>query len=110
MHSDNTLLANARAIAADWHFDAASVIYTLSPLSHNLGFGAMVSALYRGAEIVLSRLDRVNPWWVTCSGPGLRSSTACRPMPSTCCRNYGNPGPWLPENNGFPHFRRAGAR
>lgn len=56
MHSDNTLLANARAIAADWHFNAASVIYTLSPLSHNLGFGAMVSALFRGAEIVLSRL------------------------------------------------------
>ena len=53
MHSDNTLLANARAIAADWRFNADSVIYTLSPLSHNLGFGAMVSALYRGAEIVL---------------------------------------------------------
>ena len=57
MHSDNTLLANARAIAADWHFDSASVIYTLSPLSHNLGFGAMVTGLYAGGEIVLSRLD-----------------------------------------------------
>ena len=56
MHSDNTLLANARAIAADWRFNETTVIYTLSPLSHNLGFGAMVSALYRGAEIVLSRL------------------------------------------------------
>ncbi len=56
MHSDNTLLANARAMAADWHFSAASVIYTLSPLSHNLGFGAMVSALYSGAEVVLSQL------------------------------------------------------
>ena len=57
MHSDNTLLANARAIAADWHFDTASVIYTLSPLSHNLGFGAMVTALHAGGEIVLSRLE-----------------------------------------------------
>ena len=56
MHSDNTLLANARAIAADWHFNSASVIYTLSPLSHNLGFGAMVTALYSGAEVVLSQL------------------------------------------------------
>ena len=56
MHSDNTLLANARAIAADWHFNSASVIYTLSPLSHNLGFGAMVTALYSGAEAVLSQL------------------------------------------------------
>ena len=58
MHSDNTLLANARAIAADWRFSPDSVIYTLSPLSHNLGFGAMVSALYAGAEIVLSNLSR----------------------------------------------------
>ena len=57
MHSDNTLLANARAIAADWRFNEASVIYTLSPLSHNLGFGAMVSALHAGGEIVLSRLN-----------------------------------------------------
>ncbi len=57
MHSDNTLLANARAIAADWHFDDTSVVYTLSPLSHNLGFGAMVTALYAGAEIVLSHLS-----------------------------------------------------
>ena len=57
MHSDNTLLANARAIAADWRFNEASVIYTLSPLSHNLGFGAMVTALYAGGEIVLSRLN-----------------------------------------------------
>ena len=58
MHSDNTLLANARAMAADWCFDTVSVIYTLSPLSHNLGFGAMVTALYSGAEIALSRLAR----------------------------------------------------
>ena len=57
MHSDNTLLANARAIAADWRFNEASVIYTLSPLSHNLGFGAMVTALHAGGEIVLSRLN-----------------------------------------------------
>ncbi len=47
MHSDNTLLANARALAADWKLDATSVVYTLSPLSHNLGFGAMIMALAR---------------------------------------------------------------
>ena len=39
MHSDNTLLANARVMAADWGFGAHSVTYTLSPLSHNLGAG-----------------------------------------------------------------------
>lgn len=58
MHSDNTLLANARAIAKDWSFGPASVIYTMSPLSHNLGFGAMVSALAMGAELVVHDLRR----------------------------------------------------
>jgi acyl-CoA synthetase (AMP-forming)/AMP-acid ligase II len=58
MHSDNTLLANARAVAADWHLDAASVIYSLSPLSHNLGFGALVTALLVGAELVVHDLPR----------------------------------------------------
>ncbi len=58
MHSDNTLLANARAIAADWHIDADSVVYSLSPLSHNLGFGAMVMALAAGAELVIHDLPK----------------------------------------------------
>jgi len=58
MHSNNTLLANARALAADWGFSADSVIYTLSPLSHNLGFGALVLTLLVGGEIVLHDLGR----------------------------------------------------
>lgn len=58
MHSNNTLLANARSLAADWAFDAASVVYTLSPLSHNLGFGALVLTLLVGGEIVLHDLPR----------------------------------------------------
>ena len=58
MHSDNTLLANARAIAADWAIDAQSVVYSLSPLSHNLGFGAMVMALAAGGELVIHDLPR----------------------------------------------------
>ncbi len=37
MHSDNTLLANARQLAKDWSIGNTSVVYTLSPLSHNLG-------------------------------------------------------------------------
>jgi acyl-CoA synthetase len=53
MHSDNTLLANARALAGDWQLGLESVIYTLSPLSHNLGFGAMIVALAVGAELVV---------------------------------------------------------
>jgi acyl-CoA synthetase (AMP-forming)/AMP-acid ligase II len=58
MHSDNTLLANARALAGDWNLGTDSVIYTLSPLSHNLGFGAMVTAFAVGAELVVHDLGR----------------------------------------------------
>ena len=58
MHSDNTLLANARAIAADWGIDDGSVVYSLSPISHNLGFGAMVMALAAGGELVIHDLPR----------------------------------------------------
>src|SRR5690606_21033022 len=58
MHSDNTLLANARAIAKDWHFKQDSVLYTMSPLSHNLGLGAMVSAFACGSEVVVHDLPK----------------------------------------------------
>lgn len=58
MHSDNTLLSNARALAGDWSLRTGSVIYTLSPLSHNLGFGAMISAFAVGAELVVHDLGR----------------------------------------------------
>jgi acyl-CoA synthetase (AMP-forming)/AMP-acid ligase II len=58
MHSDNTLLANARQLAKDWSIGKTSVVYTLSPLSHNLGFGAQVMALAMGAELVINDLPR----------------------------------------------------
>ena len=58
MHSDNTLLANARQLAKDWSIGSSSVVYTLSPLSHNLGFGAQVMALAMGAELVIHDLPR----------------------------------------------------
>lgn len=58
MHSDNTLLAPARALAADWTLDARSCVYSLSPLSHNLGFGAMVLTLTVGGEFVVHDLPR----------------------------------------------------
>jgi acyl-CoA synthetase len=58
MHSDNTLLANARALSADWHITTESVVYSLSPLSHNLGFGAMIMALAVGGEFVIHDLPR----------------------------------------------------
>jgi acyl-CoA synthetase len=58
MHSDNTLLANARQIGADWSIGEDSVVYTLSPLSHNLGFGAQIMALAAGSELVIHDLPR----------------------------------------------------
>ena len=53
LHSDNTLLANARAIAADWRLDAESVTYTLSPMSHNIGTVGMMASLVAGGEFVV---------------------------------------------------------
>lgn len=58
MHSDNTLLANARAMAGSWSFGPSSVLYTMSPLSHNLGFGALVTSLATGGELVVHDLPR----------------------------------------------------
>ena len=37
MHSDNTILANGRAIAKDWEFDQNTIVYSFSPMSHNIG-------------------------------------------------------------------------
>jgi acyl-CoA synthetase len=58
MHSDNTLLANARSLIADWGFTERSVVYTLSPLSHNLGLGSLVLALAAGGTLVVHDLAR----------------------------------------------------
>ena len=57
LHSDNTLLATARMMARDWRLNGA-VLYTLSPLSHNLGLGALITALAGGGELVLHDLPR----------------------------------------------------
>jgi acyl-CoA synthetase (AMP-forming)/AMP-acid ligase II len=58
MHSDNTLLANARAISHDWSIGEDSVVYSMSPLSHNLGLGALVMTICRGGEFVVHDLPR----------------------------------------------------
>jgi acyl-CoA synthetase (AMP-forming)/AMP-acid ligase II len=57
LHSDNTLLASARMMARDWALEGAA-LYTLSPLSHNLGLGALVTALAAGGELVVHDLPR----------------------------------------------------
>jgi acyl-CoA synthetase (AMP-forming)/AMP-acid ligase II len=58
MHSDNTLLCSARAIARDWRLDENTVVYSLSPHSHSLGVGAILTALAAGGELVMHDLPR----------------------------------------------------
>jgi acyl-CoA synthetase len=58
MHSDNTLLAALRTLAADWGFGTDTVTYSLSPFSHNLGAGAWLTSLVAGGEFVVHDLPR----------------------------------------------------
>ncbi|HSW17690.1 MAG TPA: class I adenylate-forming enzyme family protein [Ramlibacter sp.] len=53
MHSDNTLLANGRAMVADWGHNAKTVLLTLSPMSHHIGTVALEQALVAGCELVM---------------------------------------------------------
>jgi acyl-CoA synthetase len=54
MHSDNTLLANARPMVRDWHHDEHTVLLTLSQMSHHIGTVALDQALVGGFELVLN--------------------------------------------------------
>jgi acyl-CoA synthetase (AMP-forming)/AMP-acid ligase II len=58
MHSDNTLLAALRMMAADWDFGPDTVTYSLSPFSHNLGAGAWLTSLVAGGEFVVHDLPQ----------------------------------------------------
>src|SRR6266851_1756998 len=54
MHSDNTLLANARCMVEDWHHDHGSVLLSLSPLSHHIATVALAQSLAAGMELVVN--------------------------------------------------------
>ncbi|MFN0315758.1 MAG: class I adenylate-forming enzyme family protein [Burkholderiales bacterium] len=54
MHSDNTLLANGRAMVRDWHHDERTVLLSLSPSSHHIATVALEQALAAGFELVLN--------------------------------------------------------
>ncbi len=56
LHSDNTLLANGRAMVHDWHHDEHTVLYTHSPLSHHIATVAVAQSLCAGFELVLNDL------------------------------------------------------
>ena len=70
MHSDNTLLANGRAMVQDWHHDERTVLYSHSPLSHHIGTVAIEQALVAGCELVLNDLPpEMNPLdWILETG------------------------------------------
>jgi acyl-CoA synthetase len=66
MHSDNTLLANARDMVRDWGHGQHSRILSLSPLSHHIAWVGVAQWLLSGGEFITddppastSRLDRI---------------------------------------------------
>ena len=52
MHSDNTLLANARDLVRDWRHGPQTVLLSLSPLSHHIAWVAVSQWLLAGCELV----------------------------------------------------------
>jgi acyl-CoA synthetase len=54
MHSDNTLLANGRAMVEDWGHDHSTVLLSLSPMSHHIGTVAVEQMLAAGFELVVN--------------------------------------------------------
>jgi acyl-CoA synthetase len=70
MHSDNTLLANARDLVADWKRGSETVILSLSPLSHHIAWVGVAQWLLTGGRFVtadppegMSRID-----WIETTG------------------------------------------
>lgn len=70
MHSDNTLLANARDLVRDWKQGPDTVFLSLSPLSHHIAWVGVAQWLLTGGRFVtddppagMSRLD-----WIAESG------------------------------------------
>ena len=53
MHSDNTLLANARDLVRDWGHGEETRILTLSPLSHHIAWVAVAQWLVAGGMLVV---------------------------------------------------------
>ncbi len=56
LHSDNTLLANGRAMVKDWHHDDKTILFSHSPLSHHIATVAVEQSLVAGFELVVNDL------------------------------------------------------
>jgi acyl-CoA synthetase len=57
MHSDNTILSNARPFVKDWRFDDNTILYVLSPMSHNIGNVGLATMLAVGGEMVIHTVE-----------------------------------------------------
>jgi len=70
MHSDNTLLANGRAMVADWSHDEHTILLSLSPMSHHIGTVALEQTMVCGCELVVHdpRLGRTALDWILETG------------------------------------------
>jgi acyl-CoA synthetase len=53
MHSDNTLLANGRALVTDWRQKEDTVLLSLSPMSHHVATVGFEQVLVAGWELVM---------------------------------------------------------
>jgi acyl-CoA synthetase len=54
LHSDNTVLANARDLVRDWRHGPHTVLCCLSPISHLIAWIAAAQMLLAGGELVLN--------------------------------------------------------
>jgi len=54
LHSDNTLLANGRAMVKDWGHDDETILFSHSPLSHHIATVAIEQSLVAGFELVVN--------------------------------------------------------
>jgi acyl-CoA synthetase len=70
MHSDNTLLANARDLVADWRHGPDTVLLSLSPLSHHIAWVGVAQGLLTGCRFVTddrpAGVSRLN--WIETTG------------------------------------------
>ena len=71
MHSDNTILANARDMVKIWDLREDTILLSLSPISHHIAWVGFAQSVLSGAEFVLddpgtgSRLDWIRKAEVT---------------------------------------------
>jgi acyl-CoA synthetase len=54
MHSNNTLLANGRAMVDVWNYKPDTIMLSISPMSHHIGTVAMEQWIVGGYELVLN--------------------------------------------------------